>query len=198
MALPTDISRREAVRRLTLLVGGALSSSTVSALVAGCEAPGSAPPPEWSPEVLTRAQMDRLTVVVDAILPRTDTPGAVDVGVPQLIDRILADWAERDEVERAVAGLDGLDAVSAESVGTPFLETDADERVRLVESLDRETARAREDGDEPLPWFALVKEWTITGYYTSEAGATRELQWMALPGRYDADVPLTEVGRAWA
>lgn len=198
MALAVDISRREAVRRLTVLVGGALSSSTVSALLAGCEAPGSAATPEWFPEVLTGGQMDRLTVVVDAILPSTDTPGAVDVGVPQLIDHLLADWAERDEVERVLGGLDGLDGLTEERVGAAFLEADPDEQVRLVESLDRETAQAREDESEPLPYFALIKEWTITGYYTSEAGATQELQWVALPGRYDADVPLSEVGRTWA
>ena len=39
---------------------------------------------------------------------------------------------------------------------------------------------------------------TVAGYYTSEVGATQELRWLAAPGRYDADVPLAEVGRAWA
>ena len=36
------------------------------------------------------------------------------------------------------------------------------------------------------------------GYYTSEVGATRELRWLPMPGRYLVDYPLDEVGRAWA
>lgn len=51
---------------------------------------------------------------------------------------------------------------------------------------------------EAPPFFRQVKELTLAGYYTSEAGATEELQWLASPGRYDADIPLSEVGRAWA
>ena len=47
--------------------------------------------------MLTAAQADRLVVVVDRILPPTDTPGASDVGVPAFIDRLLAEWAEPDE-----------------------------------------------------------------------------------------------------
>ena len=50
----------------------------------------------------------------------------------------------------------------------------------------------------PPPFFRQLKELTLAGYYTSEVGATEELQWLAAPGRYDADVPLSEVGRAWA
>ncbi|MDX1579066.1 MAG: gluconate 2-dehydrogenase subunit 3 family protein, partial [Gemmatimonadota bacterium] len=69
-----------------------------------------------------------------------------------------------------------------------------------------ELAPARDEGDggepaareEPLPPFALLKEWTLVGYYTSEVGATQELRWLANPGRYAADMPLDEVGRAWA
>jgi hypothetical protein len=29
-------------------------------------------------------------------------------------------------------------------------------------------------------------------------GATQELQWLAAPGRYEADLSLEEVGRTWA
>ncbi|MEM1118395.1 MAG: gluconate 2-dehydrogenase subunit 3 family protein, partial [Bacteroidota bacterium] len=49
-----------------------------------------------------------------------------------------------------------------------------------------------------VPFYRQLKELTVAGYYTSEVGATQELQWLAVPGRYDADVPLSAVGRAWA
>jgi hypothetical protein len=43
-----------------------------------------------------------------------------------------------------------------------------------------------------------MKELTLVGYYTSEPGATQELRHEPVPGRYQACVPLSEIGRAWA
>lgn len=197
MTRSPEISRREAVRRLTVLAGGALSSSTVAAALAGCRPEGTSAP-EWTPSVLDRGQLEKLTVMVDAIIPRTETPGAADVGVPAFIDRVLADYAEPDERIRVLEGLDGLDHVSRETTGAAFLEAGTDARVELLTGLDAEAVRAREERQRPLPFFATIKEWTLLGYYTSEEGATQELQWLAMPGRWDADVPLSEVGRAWA
>lgn len=48
------------------------------------------------------------------------------------------------------------------------------------------------------PFFAHVKELTIVGYYTSEVGAAKELQYKHVPGRYDGCAPLDEIGRTWA
>jgi len=188
MSPPEPISRREAVQRLAVLLGGAMSSSTVAALLSGCQA---APPPsEWAPAVLTQEQLDVLTVVVDLIIPRTDTPGAADVGLPAFIDLLLDRWAEDDQRALLLAGLDEL--------GTDFLALSPEAQTALLTRLDAEAVQARKDDVDPLPFFATLKEWTLSGYYTSEAGATQELQWLAVPGRWDADAPLGEVGRTWA
>lgn len=199
MTPPTDISRREAVRRMSVLVGGALSSSTVSALLAGCQ-PATPAGAGWAPEVLSTSQLARLTVVVDRILPPTDTPGAAEAGVPSFIDRLLAEWAEPEQRDGVLAGLDGLDDACTDAFGAPFLDADADQQTELLAGLDADAARARDEGesDDERPWFSTLKEWTLVGYYTSEVGSTQELQWLALPGRWDADVPLSEVGHTWA
>jgi len=191
-----DISRREAVRRLTLLLGGTASASTLTALLSGCQARPA--PAGWAPNALSSTQLDLLNVVVDHIIPRTDTPGASDVGVPAFIDLLLDRWAETDEEDRFLEGLDGLDMAMQEAHGTDFLAGSADQQAALLAGLDAAAIQAREAGEDPLPWFATLKEWTLSGYYTSEAGATRELQWLAMPGRFDGDAPLEEVGRAWA
>jgi gluconate 2-dehydrogenase gamma chain len=186
-----DITRREAVQRLGVLLGGAVSASTVTALLSGCRAtPPATASGTWSPAVLSGEQLDVLTVVVDRILPRTDTPGASDVGVPAFIDVLLDRWARDGEKERVLAGLDEL--------GADFLGAPEAEQVARLEALDAESVQARQGEERPLPYFATLKEWTLAGYYTSEAGATEELQWLAVPGRYDADLPLEQVGRTWA
>lgn len=191
-----EITRREAVRRLTVLLGGAASASTVTALLSGCRTP--APAQEWAPAALSSEQVDLLGVVVDRILPPTDTPGAVEAGVPRFIDLMLERWAEPEERERFLTGLDGLDGLMREAEGTTFLAASEEGQTALLVRLDREAVQARDDEADPLPFFATLKEWTLAGYYTSEAGATQELQWLPMPGRYDGDVALEEVGRSWA
>lgn len=191
-----DLSRRDAIGRLTVLVGGALSAPALAAVLSGCRA--EPPGEDWVPKALTPDQLDLLTLLVDRIIPATDTPGASDVGVPAFIDTLLGDWADPDERDRFLAGLAALDEESVAAHGAPFSAATTEQQDAILARLDEEGVRAREAEVEPLPYFAVLKEWTLVGYYTSEIGATQELQWLAVPGRYEGDLPLDEVGRTWA
>lgn len=191
-----DLSRREALHRLTLLVGGAISAPAMGAILSGCRA--EPPTSDWTPQALSNEQLEFLEVLVDRIVPATDTPGAVDVGVPSFIDMLLQDWAEADERERFLSGFAALDEQSRGEHGAPFRQATPEQQNALLSRLDEEGVRARENEVDPLPFFATLKEWTLIGYYTSEVGATQELQWLAVPGRYEGDLPVEEVGRTWA
>lgn len=48
------------------------------------------------------------------------------------------------------------------------------------------------------PFFRTMKELTLLGYYTSQIGATQELKYARVPGRFDGCVPLATIGRAWS
>ena len=145
-------------------------------------------PAGWIPQALTAGQADLLGTLVDLIIPPTDTPGAKDAGVPVFIDKLLSDWVESEDRVRFQAGLAVVDEEMQETHGVAFREATPEQQNALLTRLDREA----------IPFFAKLKEWTLVGYYTSEIGATQELQWLANPGRYDADLPLEEVGPTWA
>ncbi len=191
-----DITRREALHHLTLLVGGAISAPAMGAILSGCRAKPA--PASWTPQALTSDQVDLLGALVDLIIPTTDTPGAKDAGFPVLIDKIIRDWVEAEDRVRFQAGLAAADEEMQETHGVAFREATPEQQNALLTRLDREAMQAREEGAAALPFFATLKEWTLVGYYTSEIGATQELQWLAAPGRYDADLPLEEVGPTWA
>lgn len=191
-----EISRREALHHLTLVVGGAISAPAMSAILFGCRAkPASA---AWRPQAIAADQVDLLGALVDLIIPATDTPGAKEAGVPVFIDKLLHDWVGSEDRARFQTGLAAVDEETQQADGVAFLEATPEQQNAIVTRLDREAAQAREVGADPLPFFATLKEWTLVGYYTSEVGATRELQWLAAPGRYDANAPLEEVGPTWA
>jgi hypothetical protein len=148
--------------------------------------------------VLTRAQADLVGTLVDLIIPATETPGASDVGVPAFIDKLLQDWVDPADRTRFLNGLEGLEEETRRAHGVAFRRATPEQQRNLLDRLDQEAVRARQADADPLPFFANLKEWTLVGYYTSEVGATQELQWIAAPGRYDADLPLSQVGPTWA
>lgn len=129
------ITRREALGRIGLLVGSALSAPTVSAILAGCRA-------ERAPGYVFRA-LDRdaqaLTgTLVDLIIPDTDTRGARAAGVPEFIDKLLADWMDDGERDRFLAGLAEVDTRAQAAHGARFVDLDPEQQAALAAELDRE------------------------------------------------------------
>lgn len=196
------MTRRQALQAVAVLLGGAVSSSVVGAVL-GCgrrREVGSA----WLPRTLS-AEQDRLvTAIAETILPATDTPGAEAAGVNRFIDLLLSDWLDAEERDGFLAGLADFAAGCEERAGSSFLDLDAGERLAALAPLDEEAAEVRRAAtaaglreiEEP-PFFLTMKEWTLAGYYTSEIGMTRELQHLKVAGSHAGCVPLAEVGRSW-
>lgn len=178
------ISRREAIRRAALLSGIVLAPSWLAFV--------DRPAVRAQVSYLTAGQLALLTAVADRILPRTDTPGALDVGVPAFIDRLYGECLAADEQQRLTRGLDAVASASQASAGAPF--------VALPPARQDEVLRAMaERGDrEAQASFQLLRAVTVLGYFTSETVGRNVLHYDPVPGRYDACVPISELGnRNW-
>jgi len=184
---PAVIDRREALRRAALMLGGALSSPVVAAVLAGCEA-RRAPAAGWRPRVLSADQAEMVATIAEHVLPETDTPGARAVGVHRFIDAMVAESYAAEERQQFLTGLEGVNDRARRVYGRAFLACTASDQLALLGELDR-TAD---------PFFHSLKELTLVGYYTSEIGATRELHHVPVPGRYEGCAPLAQIGRTWA
>lgn len=187
------MNRRQALKRVGLLLGGAVSASVAGGVLAGC----GARPGGYTPQTLTRAQDALVTAAAGRILPATDTPGAADVGVSAFVDGIVTTAYTDAERSRFMAGLADLDARAVAATGRPFAESTGAEQDAVLAALARDAAAERAGGAE-TPFFFMLKELVLVGYYTSEVGATQELKYVHAAGRYDGDVPFAEVGRAYA
>lgn len=198
-----NMDRRELLHRTTMLLG-ALSSGTVAGVLAGCV---STPPNEpgmgdaSAKTFLTADEMRIVTAMADQIIPRTDTPGALDAGVPAYVDRMLAGYYQNREREIFRQGMRAVTTDAAELSGKHFAELSSEQQVKLMTEYDRLAAdqnrRVAADPKQPPHFFRLMKEITIVGYCTSEAGATKFLAYAPIPGPYRADIPYSEVGKAW-
>jgi len=173
-------------------MGGAVSSSVLAGLFAGCRAT----PGAYTPQTLTADQHELVATVAELIIPATDTPGARSAGVHGFIDQMLTRGYTPEERDHFLAGLADLDARAPG--GSGFLAASPEAQTEILTTLEAEAREARRSGDGPPPFFHMMKELTLTGYYTSEVGATQELQYVHVAGSYNGDVPLSEAGRAYS
>ena len=187
------MDRRDFVKKLSVGMGAALSPGVLAAILSGCEAE-----PEAS-GLLTTRELDVLGSLTDAIIPRTDTPGARDAGVPQYIEMMLAEFTPSDRVETFRSQLDWISSW-LERQGASQLEDVADEeRNSLLVALDDQafgTGISNEVPPGEPALFAILKPLTVAGYYTSQVGATQELHQTPF-GSYE-DVPFDAIGKTWA
>lgn len=186
MNKPEGFDRREIMRRAVYLVGGAAALSSFDGSVALA---ADAPP---APPFFSAPRLALLDAICDTTIPKTDTPGAHDVGVPNFIDGMMTNWAN-DGTRMLVLGvLDRIDAQAQAEKGKAFADLSPADRLNALQRFD---ASALAMGDKG---YSQLKNLILTGYYLSEPGATVELRYIHQPGAWHADIPYSTIGRAWA
>jgi hypothetical protein len=176
-------------RRESLLTFSAVWTALAVPAAAAAQA---TPALSWTPKGLGADQARRLEVVVDLIMPATDTPGAREAGVARFVDRNLADWAGAAQRDAVRAGLDRMEADAKTAHGQPFLALTSAQQAALLQRYDVEARGQRGH------FFGVLKELTTVGYFSSEPGATKAARYDPVPGDYKGCVPLKAIGRVWA
>ena len=174
------MTRREAIRRAALLAGVALSPEWLS-FASRAQAPA-------AKTYLTAAQGAILSAAAERIIPHTETPGAIDVGVPAFIDRIYGEVMSPVEQKQLIGILDEIDG-AAKAQGGSFAALPAAQQDGVLRGI-----AAAQQGRQPSS-FELLRQATILGYFTSEEVGKNVLHYDPVPGAYDGCVPIDQVGR---
>src|SRR3569833_2790704 len=101
--------RREALKQVALLMGGTLCAYSILGIEKGYCASQSTPKRTSN---FNRSQLQLVSGVAEVIIPRTDTPGATDVGVPAFIDLMLGEVYAKEDRDRYLAGLAEFEAAA--------------------------------------------------------------------------------------
>lgn len=189
------MDRREAVRRATLLLGGAITFSGFGAFaevlnpVAGNGA-----------EARSIASQEALIAeIADTIIPDTKgVPGAKAAGLGPFIVMMMQDCYTADIQKHFADGLIKVDEVSQSQFKKAFTALTLPEREEIFKLFKAEAEAQKKTGTSPSHFFQLMYELTCLGYYTSEIGATKALRYVHIPGRYEACIPLHPGQKAWA
>jgi hypothetical protein len=192
------MNRREALQRAALVLGYTISIPTMSAVLNGCKA---RPELAFKPEFFTAEQASLIAEVSEIIIPKTDTPGAKDAGVPKFIDLLVRDCYKKEDQDTFLKGLEEFDKGAKDAYGDAFLDLDPGQQAEYVTKVHSDMIAASKEVDmrgKPRPFIHSMKELTVVGFFTSEPGATQVLQYVPVPGAYKGCIPLSEVGKTWA
>ena len=139
------------------------------------------------PTFFSESELRTLAALVDTILPATDSPAASAADTHYFIDLAIPACSTAVAQKTFRDGLHFFATKKFESLAP-------DKQVALL------TARAAQDQVPAYDqsFFKILKDYTLTGYFLSEVGATQALAYERVPGGYQGDLPLEPGQKAWA
>ncbi len=182
------ITRREAVKTATVLVGGILLT-TNGVLVACARDPNIA-----AGKILSVDDQSLIEQIADTLFPTTpSSPGAKAAGAGAAINLLLTDCYEPAEQQRVVNGLKELRRACDARCGGEFASASQPAREQLLRAIDAEALKAG-----PSHYFGVVRDLSHRAYFSSEIGMTKARRYMLVPGKWIGCMPLAPGQRSWA
>lgn len=179
--LAEQINRREALERVAWVMGGVLSAELTAGLMGEVLNVGQ--------RVSVNAETTELLAeIADVIIPVTDTPGAKAAGAEQFVVRVMRDCYGYVEQEEFYRELGKLREETQKRYSKPFSQLDSDQKTTIV----------RYAAMHLKGFFLRMRALTTAGYFSSEIGATKALEYLPIPGRFEGAVPMKAGQRAWA
>ncbi|MBD2757197.1 gluconate 2-dehydrogenase subunit 3 family protein [Spirosoma validum] len=168
------MNRREAVTRVAWILGGTFSAPTLQAMSRWEELATKGKLQPQAGSFLTETQQAIVARVTELIIPKTDTPGALDAGVPDFMEVMLRDCYKKPAQDTFLAGV-----VDLERKG--FLNLPPDQQTTTLKQIETEAQKST----SPTFWL-ITKELTLLGYFTSEVGVKASFDYQPIPGRFEA------------
>ncbi len=198
------MDRRKSIK--TLLVGSVATGTLIEAChtddkkIAGTSAPSATAPNdptrmEEEKEYMkglegktffTSDEMTAIAILADIIIPRDEISGsASDAKVADFIAFIVIDKPEHQTPLRG--GLRWLDLHCIKKFEKPFRELTEEQRLGIVDTIAY-PKKVKPEDRQGAAFFSLIRNLTITGFYTTEIGfkdigymGNRPNQWNGVP-----------------
>jgi Gluconate 2-dehydrogenase subunit 3 len=142
--------------------------------------------------------------LTDIILPRTEIPGALDVGAHNYLIVILRDCTDRKTQNNFISGLKEIQETSLSKYGKLFQDLSPANQQELFLKFESDSRaspgimtkiKSRLMGKS---FISVLKEYTVEGYCMSRTGAADVLTYAAVPGHYHGCIPMEKDQRSWA
>jgi hypothetical protein len=161
----TDLTRRQllGVAASAVVAAPLLASTPVSAVAAAGK------------RFFTQAEFALVDELTELIIPTDEhSPGARTAKVAAYLDTRLAEAFDNDVRTRWRAGLKAVDGAAQAMHGRRFMACSEAERIAVLTTL---AAREKEPQSAEDKFFVELKQQTARGYYTSEIGIHKEMEY---------------------
>ncbi|GAA3563178.1 gluconate 2-dehydrogenase subunit 3 family protein [Snuella lapsa] len=191
------MKRREALKKLGLGTGMVIASPALVSFLQSCNEKTNT----WHPLFLTEEQGLILTAIVDVILPKTDTPSASEVNIPQFIDTYFNDVYELDEQQKTQAAFKKLTNIIFSEYNKNIRKV-TEEQYKMILDNNMDLKETKQDDSKEITVSNLlntIKWMTINAYRTTELIGETVLAYDPVPGAsYCDDLNNLTQGRAWS
>ena len=153
------MDRRKALKKTGLLAGAALAAPSMLSLLQSCKDESRL---TWKPEFFTENEAKTIGTLVDMILPRTDTPGALDVKVDVFIDKVIARTYDDEGQKNMRDEIAAFDASCVADFGDSFINLSEQDRIKKLKAEEATSGKFN-----PGVWGKTVGEQGPVGFYRS-------------------------------
>jgi hypothetical protein len=185
-------SRRDALKHLTLITAITFTSGASMAFLSGCKPNQSK---KWKSKSMSTSQLELVMAACDRILPKTDSPGALDALVHRYIDETITYIYADGQKDRFLSGLDHINALSRSKYKKKFTELHTENQDDILRLLAKEWKELSSDN---VHIFKELRDLTVSGFAASEIGATQFFIYDPVPGPYQGCIPYDQVTGTYA
>ncbi|MCL6261390.1 gluconate 2-dehydrogenase subunit 3 family protein [Aquiflexum sp. TKW24L] len=196
------MNRRDALRKTALFAGSAIAAPTILSMLQSCAKQDRL---TWQPVFLNEDQTRFISSFVDTILPKTETPGALDVKTDIFMDLVFAKTYNKEALNKLVADIEKFNADCKSTYGDVFADLSQEDKTACLKAAEASSPKFNPRvwgtavGDqEPVGFYRSLKAMAISAYFSSEEIGKNVLSYDPIPGEYLSCIPLSDVGNTWS
>ena len=196
------MDRRAALKKTAMAAGSAALVPSLFSLLQSCQ---KKPRLSWEPIFLTVNQAELISTLVDTVLPKTETPGALDMKVDLFIDVVFAKLFNKTAQQTMIAQMEQFNTTCEEKFGSIFSELSVQDREEFLK--EEESKSGKYNGkvwgtavgeQKPVGFYRTIKSLALWGYFSSEEIGKNVLNYDPIPGEYLGCIPLSDIGNTWS
>ncbi len=191
------MKRREVLKKIGLTTGFVLATPSIVSLLQSCTSDAAT----WTPVFFSEDQGIVIRNIVDIILPKTDTPSASEVNVPEFLDKYINEVMDIEDQDQIKVALNDLVARIKSDYNENLNKVTEENYKHLLDNhmlLDQPPTPE----NEPMTTSDLLNsmKWmTINTYKISETVGETILAYDPIPGAaYCGDLQELTGGKAWS
>jgi hypothetical protein len=196
------MDRRTALKKTAAWAGTAAIAPSLFSILQSCQ---NEPRLNWQPAILSSDQARLISSLVDTILPKTETPGGLDMKVDLFIDKVVHALYDEESQKAVLAEMDAFNADCKATLGDNFSALSNEEKAQFLR--EKEKGSAKFNGavwgtavgkQEPVGFYRSIKSMMLWGYFTSQEIGKNVLSYDPIPGNYNGCIPLSDIGNTWS